>query len=70
MALFRKDIEPHCAWCRYSGPLTDAQLTCLKKGIVSVGGGCRRFTYDPLKRVPPRPAMPSFDRWKEEDFSL
>ena len=70
MTLFRKDIEPHCAWCRYSGPLTDTQLTCLKKGIVSAGGSCRRFTYDPLKRVPPRPAMPNFDRWKDEDFSL
>ena len=31
---------------------------------------CRAFKYDPLKRVPPRPAALETERLKEEDFSL
>ncbi len=68
--LFRKEIDPRCSYCRFSGPLTEEQVTCLKKGIVSAVGSCRRFAYDPLKRVPPRPAAPDFSRWEDEDFSL
>ena len=31
---------------------------------------CAYFKYDPLKRVPPRPAALETERLKEEDFSL
>ena len=60
--LFRKDIEPRCAYC--------AQGVRMKKGIVAAENHCFRFRYDPLKRVPPRPAQLSTDGLKEEDFSL
>ena len=43
---------------------------CIKKGVVPAGYSCRSFKYDPLKRVPPRPAAPDFSRLKDEDFSL
>ena len=43
---------------------------CLKKGIVSAGGQGRRFRCDPLKRVPPKPAVPDFSKLSDEDFSL
>ena len=52
--LFRKDIEKHCAYCR---------------GIVDSADHCRHFCYDPLKRVPPRPAALN-DKYTSEDFSL
>ena len=68
--LFRKEIEPRCAYCQYSNVLNESQLTCLKRGIVSPSGSCRKFSYDPLKRVPPRPAEPDFSRLRDEDFSL
>lgn len=41
-----------------------------EKGIVAAENHCFRFRYDPLKRVPPRPAQLSTDGLKEEDFSL
>ena len=31
---------------------------------------CRAFRYDPLKRVPPRPAALNTKGLKDEDFSL
>ena len=31
---------------------------------------CRAFRYDPLKRVPPKPAATSFEKFRDEDFSL
>ena len=43
---------------------------CVKHGIVPVEHHCRSFHYDPLKRVPPRPATLDTAGLKEEDFSL
>ena len=37
---------------------------------MSPGGCCSSFAYDPLKRVPPRPATPDFSRLKDDDFVL
>ena len=41
-----------------------------EKGVVEAGGHCRAFQYDPLKRVPPRPAVLDLSRLEDEDFSL
>lgn len=68
--LFEKSIEPRCAYCQRSAPLDDKNVLCRKKGVVSAGGSCRGFKYDPFKRVPPKPMAPDFSRLKDEDFSL
>ncbi len=68
--LFDKNVEPRCAYCQRATPLGSDQMICVKKGIVACGGSCRRFRYDPLKRTPPKPAAVSFDRFKDEDFTL
>lgn len=68
--LFEKDIEPRCAYCKRGAPLGPERVMCLKKGIVSAAGACRRFRYDPLKRQPPRPASADFSKLKDEDFVL
>ena len=49
--------------------LGDAVI-CDRKGVMSAGSSCRSFKYDPLKRVPPRPAKADFSRLKDEDFVL
>ncbi|MFR0769688.1 MAG: hypothetical protein ACLSHO_08995 [Dysosmobacter sp.] len=46
------------------------EVACVKHGIVPVEHHCRGFHYDPLKRVPPRPASLDTAKLKEEDFSL
>lgn len=68
--LFRKDIEPRCAYCAHGTVVGDNQVACLKKGVVQAGFQCRAFRYDPLQRVPPQPAYLDFSKLKEEDFSL
>lgn len=68
--LFAKKMEPRCAYCKRGTALNEEQVVCLKKGVVSAGGQCRSFRYDPLKRVPPRPAVLDLGKLKDEDFVL
>ena len=68
--LFEKKMDPRCAYCQRCAPLDEESVMCIKRGVVPAGFHCRAFKYDPLKRVPPRPAAPDFSRLKDEDFSL
>ena len=68
--LFRKNMEPRCAYCRRGQQINDREVACVKRGIVPVEYQCRAFQYDPLKRVPPRPAPLNTDQLSESDFSL
>ena len=54
----------------YAQQINEREVACVKRGIVAVEHHCRAFKYDPLKRVPPRPAALETERLKEEDFSL
>ncbi len=68
--LFRKDIEPRCAYCRHAAETGGEQLLCKRRGPVAPQSSCRRFRYDPLKRVPsPHPVLRT-DGTGPEDFAL
>ena len=45
-------------------------MLCAKKGIVPVCGDCRKFRYDPFRRVPPKPKALDFSKYDDDDFSL
>lgn len=68
--LFQDKIEPRCAYCAHGLTLTEEQVACHKKGVMSASSHCRSFQYDPLRRTPPRPAKAEFSGLKDEDFSL
>lgn len=68
--LFRKKQLRSCNYCSHGTCLDGEHILCAKRGIVGVDNGCRKFVYDPYKRVPPRPKAPDFSKYKEEDFSL
>lgn len=68
--LFRKPVEQLCQLCRHSTELSDNQVLCAKRGVVSMYYHCRKFRYDPCKRIPPRPKALDFDKYSQEDFSL
>ena len=70
MELFRKNIDPRCAYCRKGQQINEVDVICVKRGIVPVEHHCRAFRYDPLKRVPPRPATLNTSKLNEADFSL
>lgn len=68
--LFRKRMPRSCVTCLYSTTLTDHQMLCAKHGIVSDSYACRKFRYDPCKRIPPCMKMPDFKKYDDEDFRL
>lgn len=68
--LFQKNIEPRCAYCARGAQMGEDKILCGKRGVVSPGGSCRGFKYDPLKRVPAVPAQPDFSKLKDEDFQI
>ena len=53
--LYRQKVEPCCAFCAHARPISSEAAVCLKRGIVALAGCCRKFSYDPLKRVPDAP---------------
>ena len=68
--LFRKKINRSCSYCQRGTAMGSEQVLCTKCGIVSVYNSCRKFRYDPFKRIPPK--MKAFDagKYNETDFSL
>lgn len=67
--LFGNDIKPACKYCTEAfQPLGDDRVLCMKKGIMPLDHACKKFSYDPIKRIPPRPKP--MERFSEEDFSL
>lgn len=68
--LFREDIEPRCAYCAKGSILEEEQILCKKKGVVSAGSSCPSFRYDPLKRVPPKPAVFTPSKHSPDEFKL
>ena len=68
--IFRKRIEKSCSYCSYGTVLNDEQVLCIKKGVVPLEGKCRKFTYDPCKRVPSKPKALDFEKYNDEDYSL
>ena len=70
MNLFRKKIEPRCAYCERGKELGNGTVACVHKGVVEDSFHCRKVRYDPMKRTPPRPATLQDDRLSAKDFAL
>lgn len=68
--LFRKRMPRSCTTCQYSANLSDHQLLCSKHGIIADSYSCRRYKYDPCKRIPPSIKAPEFQKYSDEDFKL
>lgn len=68
--LFRKKIDPRCAYCVNGVDIGDGNIACTHRGVVPEDFHCRKFEYDPLRRVPPQPAAPDFSKYDDTDFSL
>lgn len=68
--LFRKKIDPYCAYCARAGRVDEERMVCQKKGIVDAGGHCPSFRYDPLKRTPSRPKPMPIQQFNPDDFIL
>jgi len=67
--LFGNKPEPRCKTCSF-GKLSAEEdaVMCKHAGVVSPDHSCRRFQYDPLKRVPRR--SKPLDSFDEQAFTL
>lgn len=67
--ILNSKIEPACAYCAHGkASCDDSCILCVKKGVMQPDSRCRKFEYDPLRRVPKEKAeLPTFTA---EDFSL
>ena len=68
--LFRKRIPKSCSYCVSGTKLNDEQILCIHKGICTMDGKCRKFTYDPCKRIPHKMKASNFSEYDKNDFSL
>ncbi|MDR1736756.1 MAG: hypothetical protein LBR85_07830 [Oscillospiraceae bacterium] len=67
--IFRRKIEPRCAYCARGLALDGSSVICKRHGAVSSNGKCGAFVYDPLKRVPP-PQVSLGRNYTDEDMKL
>lgn len=68
--LFRKKIERSCAYCVYGAHLEGGEILCSKKGMRTINESCRKFKYDPTKRIPYKKKAMDFSKYDNEDYSL
>lgn len=68
--IFRRNVEPACAYCTHSRAADEDRYICPKKGVVSAWESCPRFSYDPLRRVPETAPAPRTNDLDPEDFTL
>lgn len=68
--LFRDDIDPSCLYCTHGNRISETEVMCLKKGIVSAGASCKKFHYNPLKREPAKHISLNTKNLSKEDFEL
>lgn len=68
--LFRKKLPRSCSYCAWGTNVSDDQILCTKYGVVSVYYACRKFTYDPCKRIPPKAKALDLAKYEDKDFSL
>ena len=64
-----KEQTPQCATCVHARVVEgDAQLLCVRDGVVEATDVCRRYEYDPLKRKPVKHRLAGW--FTPEDFAL
>ena len=57
--LYRPSVPKSCATCAHATRLSEQDMLCRRHGVVYEGYKCRRYVYDPIKRVPQRmPPVP------------
>lgn len=68
--LFRKKIETSCHYCIRGTIMEDGFVLCGKRGVLSEQENCRKFKYDPCKRIPVKAKPLDFSQYNDHDFSL
>lgn len=63
------NVTPKCAYCKHGVISSDGEsVLCRKKGVLDKNSGCKKFSYDPLKRIPEAP--PELPTFSADEFKL
>ena len=69
--IYRECENPKCFFCAYSASLAaTTDMICSKAGIVCEDGLCKKFRYDPQKRIPKRAPKLNTGKYNPKDFIL
>lgn len=69
--IYRDCENPKCFFCAYSSSLAATDdMICTKTGIVKKDDLCKKFRYDPQKRVPKRVPKLNTKKFSKDDFSI
>lgn len=68
--LFQKKIMRSCSYCARGTAIEDNQILCTKRGVVSDCDSCRKFRYNPCKRIPHKMKPLDLQKYEDVDFSL
>lgn len=67
--LFGGNVEPACEYCKNGLISQDKQMIlCKHRGVVAPFYHCRRFSYDPTRRIPKK--MRKLPAYSPGDFEL
>ena len=67
--LYGNSIQPSCEHCAHGRRSSDGKaVLCTRRGVMPLYHHCRKFLYDPLKRIPFR--QPTLQAFRQEDFRL
>ena len=50
--LFNKKITPACKYCKIGKTSINKTILCVKYGVTTNENYCKKFKYNPLKRIP------------------
>ncbi len=64
--LFGANIKPDCTYCKHF--VFDQEAVCCNKSRQIKEGKCRKFSYDPLMRIPHGNVF--VKKYSENDFKL
>ncbi|MCL1820144.1 MAG: hypothetical protein FWG36_05760 [Oscillospiraceae bacterium] len=69
MPVFRETIDPRCGYCQKGRQISQNEIGCVHRGVVSAHYSCKKFVYDPYRRVPPKPVRLN-KNYSDKDFEL
>ncbi|MCH5204936.1 MAG: hypothetical protein J1F03_09305 [Oscillospiraceae bacterium] len=67
-ALFGNNIKPACKYCTLGTPGSGDTINCSKFGEVKSYDACKKYVYNPLKRVPKKELQLANSAVNEIDF--
>ncbi len=63
------NVQATCEYCMYGRRSSDGKaILCPKRGVMPLYHHCRKYIYDPLRRIPS--VQPVLEKLSKEDFDI